>query len=124
MIAIQVRLFPEHAQPSEPVGDWAYEDELGTEISSVPNSQETELGTEIRWDPLVPNRDWKPPIGCLQEKIIKGNAYWYWRYYGQDGRKKSVYLGTNRMMSIIKARKWGIPADAKLPKQRSPAPNP
>jgi hypothetical protein len=121
MIPRQMTLLPEQVSICDPIGDWSHENELGTEIFLVPNCQNSELGTRNLGLISVPNSDWKPPIGCLQEKVIKSNKYWYWRYYDQRGKKRSLYLGTEYRMAIIKARVIGVPKDAKLPKSRNTA---
>jgi hypothetical protein len=92
--------------------------ELGTNILPVPNSDRSELGTNIH---SVPNCDqWKPPIGCLQQKWIKDRQYWYWRYYDNRRKKRSLYLGRDYNKAILKAQKIGIPADAKNGHQYPP----
>jgi hypothetical protein len=121
----QLSLITELGTDDLPVGDWAY-DELGTNKSSVPNSPPSELGTKKF---LVPNslrsgiwtetfagqslEEWKPPIGCLQQKWIKAHQYWYWRYYDDRGKKASKYLSKDYTKAVRKAVKIGIPIDAK-----------
>jgi hypothetical protein len=113
LIGSQLSLIAESDFEYRPVGDWDY-DELGTEIFLVPNSPLPELGTEIY---LVPNLDdWKPPIGCLQQKWVKDHQYWYWRYYKLNGKKRSKYLHKDYDKAVRKAIKIGVPTDAKLPK--------
>ncbi|WP_373547966.1 hypothetical protein, partial [Chamaesiphon sp.] len=119
LAATQLSLIAESDFVDSPVGDWAY-DELGTNNFLVPNSDNSELGTnnflvpnsrtvstgscrvlsqilhknEVTYSQLlVPNLEsWKPPIGCFQQKPIKGHLYWYWRYYDNRGKKASKYL--------------------------------
>jgi hypothetical protein len=108
----QLSLITELGTDDRIVGDWGWE-KLGTKDSLVPNSPLPELGTKI-W--LVPNfDDWKPPIGCLQQKWIKDHQYWYWRYYDNRGKKASLYLCKDYNKAIRKAIKIGVPTDAKLP---------
>jgi hypothetical protein len=121
----QLSLITELGTDDLPVGDWAY-DELGTNKFLVPNSPTSELGTNKF---LVPNfavspiweekfagrylEEWKPPIGCLQQKWVKANQYWYWRYYDDRGKKASKYLAKDYTKAVRKAVKIGIPIDAK-----------
>jgi hypothetical protein len=94
--------------------------ELGTNPILVPNFFPPELGTN---QTLVPNSDeWKPPIGCLQQKWIKDHQYWYWRYYNSKGKKASLYLAKDYNKAIRKAKKIGVPPDAKLPNLPPPDP--
>ncbi|WP_310485716.1 hypothetical protein [Chamaesiphon sp. VAR_48_metabat_403] len=109
---LQLSLIAELDAYDFPVGDWDY-DELGTEIFLVPNSPIQKLGTEIS---LVPNSDnWQPPIGGFEQKWIKDHQYWYWRYYDNRGKKRSLYLAKDYNKAIRKAIKIGVPTDAKLP---------
>lgn len=121
----QLSLITELGTDNLPVGDWAY-DELGTSHTLVPNSPSPELGTN---NFLVPNslrsgiweetfddqylEEWKPPIGCLQQKWIKNHQYWYWRYYDDRGKKASKYLSKDYTKAVRKCIKIGIPIDAK-----------
>jgi hypothetical protein len=95
--------------------------ELGTKDLLVPNPPLPELGTKDllvpnspirRWDEPIPD-NWKPPIGCLQRKWVKDHQYWYWRYYDNRRKKRSVYLGKDYNKSVAKAIKIGVPTDAK-----------
>ena len=136
----QLSIVAELECDDRPVGDWDY-DELGTNKILVPNLSPRELGTNKVLVPnssprelgtnkvLVPNssprelgtnkvlvpkgEDWKPPIGCLQQKWIKDHQYWYWRYYKTNGKKGSIYLGKDYNKAIQKVIKIGIPANAK-----------
>lgn len=72
--------------------------ELGTKISSVPNSGCDRL-----------------PVGFLEQKVIKSKKYWYWRYYTVTGIKRSLYLSVDYHKAIAKAKAMGVPKDAKLP---------
>jgi len=96
---------------------------LGTKNQNlVPNSSDTErLGTK---ENLVPNqlKIWKPPIGCLNQKWMKANQYWYWSYYKAKGKKTSLYLAKDYNDAIAKAKEIGIPANAKPPKIRATPP--
>jgi hypothetical protein len=101
---------------------------LGTEDSLVPNSPPEKLGTNTS---LVPNfepmgtwaekfngvylEEWKPIMGCLQQKWVKNHQYWYWRYYDNRGKKRSLYLGRDYNKAVRKVIKIGVPTDAKLP---------
>jgi hypothetical protein len=143
----QLSLIAEDFDDDRPIGDWDY-DELGTENLLVPNSPLPELGTKNLLVPnsplpelgtknlLVPNSplpelgteiylvpnldDWKPPIGCLQQKWVKDHQYWYWRYYKLNGKKRSKYLHKDYDKAVRKAIKIGVPTDAKLPKPTHP----
>ncbi|WP_309740088.1 hypothetical protein [Chamaesiphon sp. OTE_20_metabat_361] len=128
LIGSQLSLIAESDFEYRSIGDWDY-DELGTEIFLVPNSRLSELGTKKLDDAdtrytelgteifLVPNSDnWKPPVGCLQQKWVKDHQYWYWRYYKLNGKKASKYLHKDYNKAVRKAMKIGIPIDAKLPK--------
>jgi len=46
----------------------------------------------------------KLPNGHLEEKVIKGNKYYYLRYW-EDGKLKSKYLGKNPQNIIEKLQK-------------------
>jgi hypothetical protein len=121
----QLSLITELGTDDLPVGDWAY-DELGTNKILVPNSPSPELGTNkilvpnsLRsgtWEELFDGQyleEWKPPIGCLQQKWIKDHQYWYWRYYDDRGKKASKYLSKDYTKAVRKAVNIGIPIDAK-----------
>lgn len=122
----QLSLITELGTNDPPVGDW-HSDELGTNEILVPNSPPSELGTNKI---LVPNfqlptiweekfdgqyiEEWKPPIGCLQQKWVKDHQYWYWRYYDDRGKKFSKYLGKDYTKAVRKCIKIGTPANAKI----------
>ncbi len=122
----QLSLITELGTEDRPVGDWA-DDELGTNKFLVPNSPRSELGTNKI---LVPNfanppiweetfdgqyiEEWKPKIGCLQQKWVKDHQYWYWRYYDDRGKKASKYLAKDYTKAVRKCVKIGIPANAKI----------
>lgn len=121
----QLSLIAESDVDELPVGDWDY-DELGTDKILVPNFPDPELGTKKILVPnshlpelgtkewIPPNYDnWKPPIGCLQQKWIKDRQYWYWRYYDNRGKKASLYLHKDYNKAVRKAMKIGVPSDAK-----------
>ena len=136
----QLSLIAESDFEELPVGDWDY-DELGTNNFLVPNSSVQKLGTNKFLVPnfpprelgtnnfLVPNfpatelgtkewtppdlSEWKPPMGCLQQKWIKDHQYWYWRYYDNRGKKASLYLHKDYNKAVRKAIKIGVPHDAK-----------
>jgi hypothetical protein len=115
----QLSLIAELGTEDRPVGDWDY-DELGTNKYLVPNSSIPELGTNkilvpnfTKWDADL--SDWQPPIGCLQQKWIKDHQYWYWRYYDNRHKKRSLYLGKDYNKAVRKAIKIGLPTDAKIP---------
>jgi hypothetical protein len=94
--------------------------QLGTKKKLVPNADDEQLGTKKM---LVPNSEiWKPPIGCLNQKWVKSDKYWYWSYYKSKGKKTSLYLAKDYNEAIAKAKKIGIPANAKPPKIRAPPP--
>jgi hypothetical protein len=95
--------------------------QLGTKKSLVPNADEDdELGTKKF---LVPNAQiWKPPIGCLNQKWVKSDRYWYWSYYKSKGKKGSLYLAKDYNEAIAKAKKIGMPPNAKPPKLRATPP--
>jgi hypothetical protein len=145
----QLSLIAESEFSDPPVGDWDY-DELGTDQILVPNFPDQKLGTNKILVPnfpdrelgtnkiLVPNSDdrelgtnewtppdwtdWKPPIGCFQQKWIKNHQYWYWRYYNNEGKKASLYLHKDYNKAVRKAIKIGCPVDAKpakLPTQQA-----
>jgi hypothetical protein len=114
-------LFPEQVSICDPIGDWAYEDELGAEIFPVPNRQKCELGTGNILAFPVPNLVPNLPVGCLEQKVIKSKFYWYWRYYKVSGAKRSVYLSSDYNKAIAKAKAIGVPKDAKLPRSRNSA---
>jgi hypothetical protein len=121
----QLSLITELGTEDLPVGDWAY-DELGTDKILVPNFLTSKLGTNKI---LVPNfppasiweekfdgrylEEWKPSIGCLQQKWVKGHQYWYWRYYDERGKKASKYLSKDYTKAVRKCIKIGMPIDAK-----------
>jgi hypothetical protein len=94
--------------------------ELGTEKNLVPNSDFEELGT----GKTTRTRDqiWKPPVGLLTQKWIKTDWYWYWQYYDNRRKKRSIYLGKKYNKAVMKAQQMGIPADAKPPKVRATSP--
>ena len=99
--------------------------ELGTKQKLVPNPHPSpltdELGTKKK---LVPNSDkWKPPIGCLNRKWVKVDWYWYWSYYKSERKKTSLYLAKDYNDAIAKAKKIGIPPNAKPPKLRATPPD-
>jgi hypothetical protein len=124
MSPIQLSLLPEPALSCEPIGDWAFDDELGTEEIPVPNRQNPELGTKNNQTFSVPNSDLLLPIGCLEQKVIKSKKYWYWRYYDTKGHKRSRYSSSDYNKAITKARSIGVPDDAKRPKAPRPKTNP
>ncbi len=111
--------------------------ELGTEKIPVPNSPLPELGTEKI---PVPNSDfeelgtgktertrdqiWKPPVGLLVQTWVKTDWYWYWKYYDNRRKKRSIYLGKKYNKAVAKALLIGIPDDAKLAKIRATPPEP
>lgn len=97
--------------------------ELGTKKSLVPNADnDDELGTK---NFLVPNCEiWKPPIGCLNQKWVKSDRYWYWSYYKSKGKKGSLYLAKDYNDAVAKAKKIGMPPNAKPPKIRATPPEP
>jgi hypothetical protein len=94
---------------------------LGTKKNLVPNADgDSELGTKKN---LVPNAEiWKPPIGCLNQKWVKSDRYWYWSYYKSKGKKGSLYLAKDYNEAIAKAKKIGMPPNAKPPNLRATAP--
>jgi hypothetical protein len=110
--------------------------ELGTKKNLVPNSPLPELGTEKI---PVPNSDfeelgtgktertraeiWKPPVGLLVQTWVKTDWYWYWKYYANCRKKRSIYLGKKYNKAVAKAQLIGIPADAKLAKNRANPPD-
>jgi hypothetical protein len=137
----QVSLFAIDDYTDASAAHWGWLDvdnsELGTKKFLVPNSPNSELGTKEISVPnsggngngggkiLVPNSDeWKPPVGCLQQKWIKDIKYWYWRYYDNRRKKRSLYLGRDYNKAIRKAQKIGIPPDAKLPNSHPPQTDP
>jgi hypothetical protein len=85
---------------------------LGTNDLLVPNSGSEKLGTN---DLLVPNfsERWKPPVGCLDLKVIKKHHYWCWRYYDNHGKKRSIHLDKDYNKAIVKALLIGLPPDAR-----------
>jgi hypothetical protein len=101
---------------------------LGTDKSLVPNSPSSKLGTNKI---SVPNfetmgtwaekfngvylEEWKPIVGCLQQKWVKNQQYWYWRYYDNRGKKRSIYLCKDYSEAVRKVIKMEMPTDAKLP---------
>jgi hypothetical protein len=124
---------------------------LGTEISPVPNSISLEIPISNRKkldsDPrignieeLVPNSAydelgtgktsltraeiWKPPVGLLVQTWIKNDWYWYWKYYDNRRKKRSIYLGKKYNKAVAKAQLIGIPADAKPHSIRASPPKP
>ncbi len=97
MYPIQLSLLAECSPDDQTIGGCS-QTELGTRISSVPNSVHTQ-----------------PPIGCLEQKVIKSKKYWYWRYYTATGVKRSLYLSVDYHKAIAKAKAMGVPKDAKLP---------
>jgi hypothetical protein len=99
-------------------GQWGWIEPDNTEL--VPNSPTSELGTKKK---LVPNSEiWKPPIGCLNHKWIKDQKYWYWSYYKSKGKKTSLYLAKDYNKAIAKAKKIGMPPNAKPAKLRATPP--
>jgi hypothetical protein len=124
--------------------------QLGTKKISVPNSPAPELGTEkipvpnlhfhlINKEEIsVPNSDfeelgtgkskrsraeiWKPPTGLLTQKWVKTDWYWYWQYYDNRLKKRSLYLHKKYNKAVAKAQLIGIPADAKPSKCRASPP--
>jgi hypothetical protein len=103
-----------------PVGDWHY-DELGTNKILVPNSLRSRI-----WEETFAGRsleEWKPPIGCLQQKWVKANQYWYWRYYDDRGKKASKYLAKDYTKAVRQCIKIGIPIDAKKPTLSTQSPD-
>jgi hypothetical protein len=110
--------------------------ELGTKKFSVPNSPSPELGTQKI---PVPNSDfdelgtgktartrdqiWKPPVGLLVQTWVKTDWYWYWKYYDNRRKKRSIYLGKKYNKAVAKALLIGIPADAKLATNRATPPD-
>jgi hypothetical protein len=125
--------------------------QLGTEKFPVPNSPPPELGTKKIPPPnsyfhlinkeeiLTPNSDfeelgtgktertrdqiWKPPVGLLVQTWVKTDWYWYWKYYDNRRKKRSIYLGKKYNKAVAKAQLMGIPADAKPPKIRASPPD-
>lgn len=125
LVGDQLSLIAELGTNDSPVGDWHY-DQLGTNKFLVPNSPRSELGTDKILVPNFPSapiweetfngqylEEWKPLIGCLQQKWIKDHQYWYWRYYDDRGKKASKYLAKDYTKAVRKCIKIGIPADAK-----------
>jgi hypothetical protein len=101
-----------------PIGDWSTDQEsLGTKIFSVPKLSTKVLGTEKILVPKI----YQPLVGCLQQKTINGNLYWYWRYYDIDNKKKSKYLAKGYSDAVIKAKLIGYPKDAKRPRSAATA---
>jgi hypothetical protein len=115
MNTIQLGFLPAHDSGCEAVGDWSRDQEcLGTKIFLV-----LKLGTnKLSTKKISVPKSYKPLIGCLQQKLINGNLYWYWRYYATDNKKKSLYLAKGYSKAIEKAKLIGYPGDAKRPKQR------
>jgi hypothetical protein len=100
---------------------------LGTKESLVPNSPPQELGTNKisvpNFEPMgtwaekfngVYLEEWKPIMGCLQQKWVKNQQYWYWRYYDNRGKKRSLYLAKDYNKAVRKVIKIGVPTDAKF----------
>jgi hypothetical protein len=106
----QLSLITELGTNDLPVGDWAY-DELGTNKFLVPNFAVSPIWEEKFAGQTL--EEWKPPIGCLQQKWVKDHQYWYWRYYDDRGKKASKYLSKDYTKAVRKAVKIGIPIDAK-----------
>jgi hypothetical protein len=95
--------------------------ELGTEKNPVPNSDFEELGT----GKTTRTRDeiWKPPVGLLVQTWVKTDWYWYWKYYDNRRKKRSIYLGKKYNKAVAKAQLIGTPADAKLTSIRASPPD-
>lgn len=127
----QATLFDLEEYARSDVVQWGWLDadpKLGTKDSLVPNPSLSRLGTK---DLLVPNpplpdtwsekfngvylEQWKPIMGCLQQKWVKNCQYWYWRYYDNRGKKRSIYLCKDYSKAVRKVIKMGVPADAKPP---------
>jgi hypothetical protein len=108
----QLSFLSAHDSGCEAIGDWTRDQEsLGTKIYLVPKLKINQLGTK---EFPVP-KSFQPPIGCFQQKLIKGNLYWYWRYYDSSNKKKSLYLAKEYSDAVNKAKLIGYPKDAKRP---------
>jgi hypothetical protein len=94
--------------------------ELGTQNIPVPNSEFDELGTGKTH--LTRDQIWKPPVGLLVQSWVKTDYYWYWKYYDNRRKKRSIYLGKKYNKAVAKAQLIGMPADAKPPKVRATSP--
>ena len=134
----QLSLIAELEFDDRRVGDWGWDD-VGTEQISVPTLAGSKVGTKQIPVPTLAGskigtkeipvpiftvdfrvtEKWHPPVGCLEQKWSKDRKYWYWRYYDNRGKKRSLYLAKDYNKSIRKAMKIGVPSDAKSPQPTS-----
>lgn len=116
-----------------PVGDYHF-DELGSDkfnspLSLLRTNRQDFIDPLLASHPLGSNMEIDPnpisqsiPLGSLEQKRIKNDLYWYWRYYKISGVRASIYLGKDYTKAIRKVLEKGYPVDAKpisIPKPAS-----